>query len=136
MFIGILDYFGNWFDHEDATEERKAAARELLDRVNALLVEAEAHGVDLRINPRTKTYVSGEQYGGFRPQSCPQGASDSAHKVGMAVDIFDPANDLDNYVTDAILTAHDLYREAPASTDKWCHLSTRAPGSKKRTFQP
>lgn len=136
MYLSILDLFGNFFDHEDATEERKENGQVLLDRVNGLLAEAEAHGVDLRINPRTKTYVSGETFGGFRPQDCPQGRPESAHKVGMAVDIYDPDNSLDAYVTEAILEAHDLYREAPMSTLRWCHLSTRAPRSGKRTFLP
>ena len=136
MYLSLLDYFGNWFDHEDATEERKAAASELLDRVNALLVEAEAHGVDLKINPRTHSYVSGETYGGFRPQDCPQGAPNSSHKLARAVDIYDPDNTLDAYVTDAILTAHGLYRESPTATNRWCHLSDKAPGSGRRTFQP
>lgn len=134
MYLSILDYFGNFYDHADATEERKANARELCDKANDLLVEAEAHGVEIRTNWRTKTVVSGDQYGGFRPQDCPIGAPNSAHKNGMAVDIWDPDNELDNYVTDAILEAHDLYREAPSKTPKWCHLQTRP--TKNRTFLP
>lgn len=90
----------------------------------------------MRINPRTHTYVAGETYGGFRPQDCPQGAPHSSHKQGQAVDIYDPDNALDNYVTDAILEAYGLYREAPSATLRWCHLSDRPPGSGKRTFQP
>ena len=134
--IGIIDYFGNWFDHPDATPERKAAAQAMLDKVNALLEEYEANDGELKINPRTKTYVSGEQYGGFRPQSCQQGAPHSAHKEGRAVDVYDPVGALDVWVTDARLEAHDLYREAPSATVGWCHLSDKAPGSGKRTFQP
>ena len=134
--IGILDYFGNFFDYPDATDEIKEDAREMLDKVNALLTDAESNGVDLRTNPRTKTYVSGEQYGGFRPQDCPQGAAHSAHKLGRAVDIYDPADDLDRWITDARLTEFDLYREMPAATVGWCHLSDKPPGSGRRTFQP
>ena len=134
--ISLLDYFGNWFDLPDATDGCKENAVALLEKVNALLEEAEAHGVDLRINPRTKTYVAGETYGGFRPQDCQQGAPHSAHKEGRAVDVYDPDNTLDSYVTDAVLEAHGLYREAPSSTLHWCHLSDKRPGSGKRTFQP
>ena len=134
MFLSLLDYFGNFYDYADATDERKENVRLLCDLVNDLLVEAEAHGVDIKTNWRTKTVVSGEQYGGFRPKDCPIGAPGSAHKQGMGVDIFDPDNELDNYVTDAILTAHDLYRESPGSTKGWCHLQTRP--TKNRTFLP
>jgi hypothetical protein len=54
----------------------------------------------------------------------------------MAVDIYDPQNKLDDYLTDEILTKFDLYREAPESTLGWCHLGTRMPGSGHRTFKP
>lgn len=37
MMISILDYFGNFFDHDDATPERKEAAQIMLEKVNALL---------------------------------------------------------------------------------------------------
>lgn len=134
--IGILDYFGNFYDHADATPERKEAAQEMLDKVNGLLEDYEGHGGELKVNPRTKTYVSGEQYGGFRPQSCPQGAPRSSHKEARAVDVYDPGGGLDIWISDAILTAHELYREAPIATSGWCHLTDKAPGSGKRTFQP
>ena len=134
--ISILDYFSNFFDHPDATPERLLAAQDMLESVNGLLEEAETHGVDLKINPRTKTYVSGEQYGGFRPQNCPIGASGSSHKLGRACDVYDPTGSLDAYITDAILEHHGLYREAPSSTSGWCHLSDKMPASGKRTFLP
>lgn len=134
--IFLREYFGQWVDHKDATDERKANAEELLDRVNALLLEADAHEIDLIENPATGSYVSGTRYGGFRPQDCDQGAPNSAHKTGSAVDIYDPNNALDNWINDGILAKHDLYREAPQATRGWCHLSTREPKSGKRTFMP
>lgn len=134
--IGILDFFGPFFDHPDATAEIKEAAQEMLDKVNALLIEAEANGVDLVINYRTKTYVSGERYGGFRPRDCAIGALHSAHKEGKAVDVFDPLNDLDRWITDARLIQFDLYLQTPSSTLGWVHLQDKIPLSGKRTFQP
>lgn len=136
MIIAFEDYFGPWMDHIDATDIRKAAAKEMLFKVNALLEEAEANGVEVKMNPTTRTCVSGRQYGGFRPQDCPEGAPHSSHKEARAVDVYDPGNLLDNWVTDARLEAHGLYREAPGSTQFWCHLTDRAPGSGKRTFIP
>lgn len=132
--IFLSDYLGKWCD--DATYDHKSNADELLERVNALLIEADAHEVDLQENPRTGTYVSGEQYGGYRPQGCTIGAPQSAHKQGMAIDIYDPQNALDNWISDGILTKHDLYREAPQATNGWVHLTTRPPRSGRRTFFP
>ena len=134
--ISIADYFGHWADHPAATPERKAAAAALLDAVNPLLMEAEANGIWIQTNPHTSTMVSGETFGGFRPQDCPIGAPHSSHKEARAVDVYDPDNALDRWLTDARLEAHGLYREAPASTNTWCHLTDRAPGSGHRTFQP
>jgi len=131
--ISIRDYFGRF-----ATEGEwcVGAAQAMLDKVNALLLEAEAHGVELPTNPKTGSLVSGEQYGGFRPQSCPQGAPRSSHKEGRAVDVYDPHGALDRWLTDARLESHGLYREAPSATQGWCHLTDKAPGSGRRTFLP
>ncbi len=134
--ISVADYFGPWLNHPDATEERKANAQALLERVNNLLDDAFLDYVDLVDNPVTETLISGKTYGGFRPQDCPQGASNSSHKIGRGVDIYDPQNYLDNWLTDAILERHELYREAPLYTPRWCHLTDRAPGSGNRSFMP
>lgn len=134
--IALLDYFGNLFEHPDATDERKEAARSLLAKVNALLADAMADSVVLQLNPRTKTNVSGKGLGGFRPQDCTEGAVHSAHKEGRAVDVYDPDNHLDHWLTNARLKARDLYRENPDATLTWCHLQDRVPGSGRRTFMP
>lgn len=132
--ITLADYFGPWITHKDATPDRKAAAALMLSKVNALLKDAVALG--LQDNPVTGTMVSGLDLGGFRPQACQVGAKTSSHKEGRGIDIYDPDNHLDQWLTDAVLEEHDLYREAPASTPHWCHLTDRPPLSKRRTFQP
>jgi len=130
------EYFGQWIGCDDVTDTIKDNATELLHRVNALLNEAFSHGVDLVDNPVTSSLISGAKYGGFRPQECTIGAMYSAHKTAEAVDIYDPLNALDNWLTDEILTKFDLYREAPLATKGWCHLTCRPPRSGRRTFQP
>lgn len=134
--ISLADYIGPHAASPDWTVERMANAATMLEDVNPLLAEAEAAGVKLEMNPHTKSLVSGTQYGGFRPQDCPEGAPHSAHKEGLAVDIYDPHGDLDRWLTDLILEKHDLYREHPSVTLSWCHLSSRAPASGKHTFYP
>lgn len=132
QMITIAEYFGIWRHDSEHTK----AAYELIKRVNALLEDAEENGVKCPINPVTKSQISGERFGGFRPQDCPIGAQKSAHKTGEAVDIYDPNNEIDNWITDKILEKHDLYRESPQDTLTWLHLSTRPPKSGKRTFKP
>lgn len=131
--ISLSDYFGPWLGHPDATPDRVDNAEFLLEHVNRLL---SAYGKPLPINPNTKTNISGATFGGFRPQSCPQGAPGSSHKDGEGVDVYDPDNALDDWLTDGILAAYGLYREAPDATPGWCHLTRRAPKSGKRTFRP
>ena len=131
--ITLEDYFGKWIGHPDANVQRKIHAQALLECVNALLFE---YPEDVPVNPQTNSYVSGATYGGFRPQDCPQGAPNSSHKEGMAIDIYDPHGDRDKWLTDDILEEYGLYREHPDHTIHWCHLSIRAPGSGKRTFLP
>ena len=134
--ISLLEYFGKFFDHVAATEEVLENAAELLECVDRLMATAMDDGVNLPINPVTGSQVSGTQYGGFRPPECLQGAATSSHKRGKGVDIYDPHNHLDDWITDEILEECGLYREHPEKTPHWVHLTTRAPGSKSRTFQP
>lgn len=134
--ITVADYFGQFLDHHDALDIYNQNADDLLDKINALLYAYERDGRKVPINPNTGTQISGTSFGGFRPQSCPQGAPDSSHKIGKGVDVYDPQGKLDAWLNDDILAAFGLYREHPDATDTWCHLTTRAPHSGHRTFFP
>jgi hypothetical protein len=92
--------------------------------------------VELRLNPKTESLVSGDTLGGFRPQNATQGAPHSSHKEARAVDVYDPGGKLDAWLNDAKLEHYGLYREHPDATQGWCHLTDRAPGSGRRTFMP
>ena len=118
------------------TDEHKASAENLLQRVNSLLEHAIVDGLLLTVNPLTDSFISGKLYGGFRPEGCIVGAKKSAHKLGKAVDIYDPDGLLDKYLTDGKLETYGLYREHPDATQGWCHLSTKPPASGVRTFRP
>jgi hypothetical protein len=134
--ITLEQYVGPHADSPDWTTARQDNAVALLAAVNNLISELSDSGVDFPVNPATGSRVSGQTFGGFRPQSCPQGAPTSSHKQGQGVDLYDPKNAIDDALTDSILESHGLYREAPSATNHWCHLTTRAPGSGKRTFLP
>ena len=136
--ISIPDYFGIHADSPDVTAEVIAAAMDFLPLVNGLLQVCIDGGVVLEVNPRTKTYIAGETYGGFRPQSCPQGAPASSHKVGRGVDIYDPENELDGFLMlhQKLLKDRELFIEAPESTPRWTHITNRPPNSGKTVFNP
>lgn len=136
--ITLDQYVGVWKNHENWNGTNQYAAALLLDRVNALLKDYIKAGRELEINPKTKSHVSGEIYGGFRPLDCPIGAKNSSHKLAMAVDVYDPFNSLDIWIdaNPSVLEKHNLYREHASATRNWCHLSTKAPRSGKRTFFP
>ena len=112
-------------------------ALNLLSKVNPLLYEySKQTGEDVEINKFTGNCISGLTEGGFRLPDCPQGALHSSHKEARAVDVYDPFNHIDHWLTDEILETHGLYREHPDKTEKWCHLSDKPPSSGHRTFYP
>jgi hypothetical protein len=130
--ITLDDYFAG-FTH---TNTHRGHADALLVRVNATLADAEQHGCTIDINPSTGTHISGQTYGGFRPQDCPQGAPRSSHKTGEGIDIYDPDGDIDEWLNDEWLTKYGLYREHPSATRGWVHFTTRPPLSGRRSFYP
>ena len=76
---------------------------------------------------------------GYRPKpynDAAHGAPNSTHLVCAAVDIHDPNEELDHWITDAILEKFDLFREHPSKTVGWVHLTVKPPKSRKRTFLP
>jgi hypothetical protein len=132
------EYFGLWMNHPDVTAEVRTNADVLLGAVNDLMDIAFETSIDFKLNPVTTTYVSGQQYGGFRPQDCCQGAPLSSHKRGQAVDVYDKDIGFADWClkNQDKLQARGLYMEHPDSTPTWCHLTTRPPKSGKRVFMP
>ena len=137
-----------YFGPKPHSPEQADAADDLLTRVNALIDQAVYQGAFSRnVDPDTGSEISGSKGGagdgGFRLPTSTTGSSRSSHKEARAVDVYDHHNRLDEYLdtfdTDeglgnAVLEQFGLYREASAATPGWCHLTTRAPGSGKRTF--
>lgn len=136
--MNTAQYFGKWLNNRDVTPERMNNAENLCAAVNKLMEYMEADGMQFPINPHTRTNVGGETLGGFRPQSCAIGAPQSAHKEGMAVDIYDPDNKIDKWLLahEAELELFSLWFEHPDATPHWSHWSTRKPKSGNRFFRP
>jgi hypothetical protein len=146
------------------TAAQADAADELLNDANALLDDfSSATGWVVSIDPDTGTQISGSRGGngggGFRLDHESDGYS--SHKIlyvqepsgryvvdlsgaKAAVDCFDPANHLDQWLDqfeqsdgrNSKLEEYNLYREHPNDTPGWCHLTKRAPRSGHRTFKP
>ena len=136
--ISLNDYYGPWEGSTDLTKERRENSIKLLEAVNRLISIAQADGIAFPINPATRTQVSGRRYGGFRPQSCDQGAGHSAHKDGMAIDLFDPANKIDTWCFDNQdkLEECGIYIEHPDATITWSHWGIRPPASGHTVYYP
>lgn len=137
--ISLKEYFGVKADNPEATSVMKSNAAGLIRKVNALLTRAEQEGAySWPIDPDTGTNISGSKGGagdgGFRLSTSTTGAPKSTHKKAHAVDVYDPANILDNWITDAILEEFGLYRETPTKTPGWAHLQDTPPGSGDRTY--
>ena len=138
-----------YFGAKPHDAEQEIMADDLLVRVNALIAEAERSlEFTSAICPNTGTQISGSKGGtgdgGFRLPTATTGSPQSSHKQAKAVDVYDPLDKLDEWLDqfehgvgdNTKLAEHGLYREAPAHTPTWCHLSTRRPGSGRRTFNP
>lgn len=130
--ITLVQYFRGR-PHTPVQEE---AALELLSRVNCLIAEYRLTGEDVPINKMTGSMISGLTEGGFRLPDCVQGSQFSSHKEAKGVDVYDPENKLDNWITRKMLEKYNLWREHPDKTEHWVHLTTRPPKSGCRTFLP
>lgn len=136
--ITIDQLVGTYADSPDWTQARQDNAANLLAVCALLEQDMVAAGIVFHDNPHTDNGVSGETNGGFRPQNCPIGAPDSAHKNGQAVDRYDPDGAIDAYLmaNQDKLIKYGIYIEHPDSTPGWSHWSTRAPGSGHHVFFP
>ena len=136
--ITLAQYFGPWIDSPDVTDLRLANAQRLLDACLALETIAIEDGVSFPINPVTRSQISGEKLGGFRPQDCTIGAKTSAHKEGLAIDRYDPDNSIDAWCMahQDKLAQCGIYIESPTATPHWSHWTVRAPASGNRVFMP
>lgn len=131
------------------SQDQTLAASELLTKVNSLVNEAVSlDAYTWRDDQDTSCPISGSQGGdgdgGFRTPGSGTGAPASSHRQAKAVDVYDPSDLLDKWLDqfegengdNAKLAKHGLYREHGSKTPGWCHLTTRAPGSGRRTFYP
>ena len=135
--ITLEQYFAKVEDLR--TPENEKIARLFLDKVNAFLDFLEKyHGIKRKIDPETKSEISGDGSGGggARRKDSKDGRPQSSHKEMRGVDVTDPDDTIDAVTTDAMLLKFGLYREHPDYTKKWIHLTDRSPKSGKRTFIP
>lgn len=136
--ITLPQYAGVHAQSPDWSAERKTNASNLLLACSRLEALARADGIKFPDNPATGSGISGQTFGGFRPQSCTQGAPHSSHKEALAVDRYDPQGAIDVWCLANLdrLEACGIYIEHPSATPGWSHWTTRAPKSGNRVFYP
>ena len=136
--ITIAEYVGVHSVSLDWTPSRKLNAAKLLAASALLETLMLAAGVVFPVNPKTNSQVSGETFGGFRPQNCPIGAANSNHKIGLAWDRFDPNGEIDTWCMANLqsLAACGIWLEHPDKTPTWSHWQSVPPGSGNRVFMP
>lgn len=138
-----------YFGSKPHTQAHEAAAADLLERRNALREDYHtATNTEPDIDPDTGTEISGKRGGsgdgGFRLRTATTGRILSSHKEATGVDDYDRGNEFDTWLDqfedghggNSKLEQYGLYREHPSTTMTWCHLTTRPPGSGRRTFYP
>jgi hypothetical protein len=136
--ITTIEYFGQYAGHADATPAVQQAARAMLAKVNDLYARAAEDGCELPDNPATGSGVSGNGHGGFRPQDCQVGASNSTHKDGRGVDRYDPHRQFAAWCLahPHELTKRGLHMEDPRWTPTWVHLQDVPPHSGRLVYVP
>lgn len=125
--ITFDSYFGSKLPLAPA--EHQVNARMLLGLVNLLLTAAErAESCEYKrlADPDTGTCIAGSNAltgdGGYRLPTSRTGTASSKHRTGHAVDVYDPGNHLDDWLTDERLEQYGLWRERPEMTPGWSHL--------------
>jgi hypothetical protein len=136
--ITLSHYAGKWRTSPDWTTDIEQNALRLLTSVNALEAEMARGGIRFPDNPKTNNGISGELYGGFRPQDCPIGAPLSNHKTGKAIDRYDPHGLIDAWCMahQDRIAWHGIWIEHPDATPGWSHWQSVSPRSGNRVFKP
>lgn len=137
--ITLDEYAGQWADSPDWTPERRANAHAILLPATWKLEKImREDGIVFRDNPTTGNGISGDKFGGFRPQACKIGASLSNHKEGLAVDRYDPAGEIDGWIMRNLdaLARCGIWIEHPKATLNYSHWQAVPPRSGRHVFYP
>lgn len=139
--ISLPDYYmGRDVTHQHLLgSDLRANAARTVEAANKLLVLAKGAGVTLEESPRTGSIVSS----GWRPAevnaATPGAAPRSLHMQCLAVDLYDPDGDLDDWLlasAETVLRDLALWLEHPAATKGWAHVQLVPPRSGRRVFYP
>lgn len=134
--ITLEDYLtssGKYPDRQtskDCTDEVKANAAILLDKVNKFLSDIGQNG-PFTISSGFRTAVSNA--------ATPNAAKSSGHMKGLAIDIHDNDHELSDEIKDNadLLRTYGLFLENPNATASWAHLDmVHRPDRPNRIFNP
>jgi len=125
-------YFGLMSHRDPPTIEAMDNAEVLLERVNRLLESLVPTNISAVLVPVVNSGWRSASYNATVKGAAPT----SKHIRGQAIDLADPMEELDGYLTDAILEQFELWRESPIATKGWVHLQSVPPRSGNRTYIP
>lgn len=143
-------YIGGFAKSKDLTPQRLANIDRHVSAVNRLMAQGMKEGVKFPVSPFTKNQISTD-VGGFREQCCKSGSPLSAHKNGLATDLFDGTDgaigtwlmrewNKPNSETHKLIEELGMYFEHPEATvgkyTHWSHWTQIPPASGKRFFYP
>jgi hypothetical protein len=122
----------------ELTPEKQLKAGTTVQRINQLIARMRADGIEMQINPNSKSPVSS----GWRPAaingSTPGAAAKSKHMTCEACDLYDPDGEIDEWAlaNPESLADLGLWQEHPSATKGWAHFQTVPPRSGNRVFYP
>ena len=130
----LEQYSGGFILPPDHLENARKLIVDCTRLYNAMVKE----GVNFKINPVTKSNISGIRWGGYRTPECTEGAPKSNHRIGGAVDWYDPDGEIDAWLSlhPIALYDHGIFIEHPDKTPGWSHWSNMQPKSGKHIFYP
>jgi hypothetical protein len=133
--ITLNDYLTSSGKFKDRAKSKEVTT-ELLANVNKLLTAVNGILQELGVTLITVT-------SGFRPSNINAkvgGAKKSLHMTGLAIDLFDPDNQIGKQLKERyeLLDKYELWLEEPSKTPQWLHLdmSKNRPNREKRIFLP
>jgi len=136
--LTVFDYYMGRDKKYIVPPEVKQNAEHTVEKVNELFNKLWQFGVEVQVNPRTKTPLTS----GWRPPevnaATPNAAVKSKHVTGCACDIYDPDGEIDDFLMEhqGLLVELGLHMEHPSATKGWCHVQTIPPRSGKLVFYP
>lgn len=145
--LSLKDLLKPGVDPETLPADVRSNARELLEKVNRLLLayKADGHKEHIVVTSGIRTLEEHQRiYREINAKRAKRGLPElkvpmgSMHLKGCAVDLHDPAGKMKQWClkNEKVLVEVELWAEHPDATPTWLHVQIRPPRSGNRWFKP